>query len=693
MNKAEAIHEYVKTGFTLLKIRSFGKGKGKAPIEADWSTKEYAPDIKPSDFPHNYGVLLTKQDLVIDVDPRNFPQDLDRHPAKELEQFLKVDFTEFYSVKTGGGGFHIYMQIPEEYRNKTICNELAAYPGIEFKSFGRQVVGPGSVHPVTGKEYVTIKFSPKHARAKQAPNALLDLITKKPAALTTRKADVEDDSETNLARTVQALAQYGPAVEGSSGDQHTYNAACICRDHGLSEQAAFEVMFVWNETCLPPWNIVELNLKIQNAYKYGQEAQGSKNAQSEFPVVEYDSGETLEGFAAWDMNKKGELVPTPRNTHQLVFADPTVDIIFDEFSGVTKLISPAPWDKREKLGPNGREWIDADTLYLRIYLNRKHNYVVTTNQLHEAVETVARENKNHPVRNYLKSLKWDGVPRIDTWMMKYLGAADNEYVREVGAKTLIACAARIFDPGCKLDTILILEGAQGTGKSTAIRILGGDWYADPHLDIKNKDAVDQLKGVWICEMAEFECGTKAETETLKAFITRQVDRVRPAYARRTENFPRQCVFIGTINPEAKNEYLKDQTGGRRFWPVETSKIELDKITKDRDQIWAEAVVRYKTGSVLHLEHIEARRIAELEQKARSFNDLRTEAVIQFLKDYEEEYITPMDLWAQVFGRTPASFGRREQRDVAELMRQAGYGQTLPLRDGSHVTRVYKVKGD
>lgn len=264
-------------------------------------------------------------------------------------------------------------------------------------------------------------------------------------------------------------------------------------------------------------------------------------------------------------------------------------LAFDEFAIQTIKRKPAPWDNGHfKPGP----WRDNDDREAANWF--QHNGImINTATSAESAETVAYDSSFHPVREYLRSIVWDDQPRVDGWLTKYIGSPATEYEKAVGAKWLISAVARVMEPGCKVDHTLILEGAQGKLKSTALKTMGDPWFTDHLPDLSSKDASASLCGVWIIEMGELASLRKTSNiESIKEFLTRQKDRFRPPYGRRTIEIPRQCVFAASTNAET---WYADETGGRRFWPVRCGEIDIDSLRRDRDQLWAEAVYLYDEG--------------------------------------------------------------------------------------------------
>lgn len=270
---------------------------------------------------------------------------------------------------------------------------------------------------------------------------------------------------------------------------------------------------------------------------------------------------------------------------------------YNAFRSKLCIREPLPWHPKVRDKRNGDSWEDEDDAGLRLYLEVAWKLKAKA-AIEDALGIVARENQFDPVRQYLDGLTWDGVERLDTVLIRLFGAEDSRYVRAITRKWAVAGVRRIFEPGCKFDTMLVLIGDQGCGKSQFARVMSRGWFCDSIQRIDNKDAYDQLLGTWIVEMSELSATKKADNEAIKAFYSKQVDTFRQAYAHRTAEFPRRCIFIGTTNDRS---FIKDETGGRRFWPVELTAQREDVVARlaateaEADQLWAEAVVRYMAG--------------------------------------------------------------------------------------------------
>jgi hypothetical protein len=274
---------------------------------------------------------------------------------------------------------------------------------------------------------------------------------------------------------------------------------------------------------------------------------------------------------------KDRVVGNLANLMVALRADPRISeaFAFDEMMQTTMLVQPlpvAPKGKAAGKDPPPRPIRDADASQTQEWAQHQGLPRIGRDIVHQAINQRARERGFHPVRQWLECLTWDKTPRLDGWLAKYLGATGKpEYLSAIGPMFLISMVARIMRPGCKADYMLVLEGEQGVEKSQACGILAGEWFSEDLSDIHYKDSKQHLRGKWLIEISELAAFTRAESEALKAFISRTTEKYRPPYGREEVVEPRQCVFIGTTNREI---YLKDETGGRRFWPIKTGVIDL-----------------------------------------------------------------------------------------------------------------------
>ena len=358
-------------------------------------------------------------------------------------------------------------------------------------------------------------------------------------------------------------------------------------------------------------------------------------AQVEFNSVEDENWQTL-----LELDKQGKVKDTMANIAAIVSHDENLkSIVYNEFKGCIDVIGPLPW-KQVKPGFN-----DSDVANAKLYFERVYGIWSPTKFKDALLAVVAAERIYHPIKNYFAGLTWDGVPRLDSLLIDYCGAEDNPYTRAVTRKTLCAAVARVYEPGRKFDSILVLSGPQGIGKSTFFAKLGGAWYSDSLAisDMKDKTAAEKLQGYWILELGELAGIKKVDVETVKSFVTRVDDKYRQAYGMVVESHPRSCIIVGTTNSESG--FLRDITGNRRFWPVQVSERgshhpwDLEEI----DQVWAEAIQAYKDGESLFLSG-EVAQMAYAKQQEAMESDDREGLVQDYLDRLLPESWDNMDLY-------------------------------------------------
>lgn len=400
-------------------------------------------------------------------------------------------------------------------------------------------------------------------------------------------------------------------------------------------------------------------------------------------------------------DKSLQLKNTLRNLTLILENDPNLrDIVFNQHLDGMEIKGDVPWKHPSKF------WRDADDAQLISYVDENYGTFSQRN-FDIAVAKVTDDRSYHPIREFLQALpEWDKVKRVDTLLIDYLGAADNKYVRAVTRKTLCAAACRVLNPGCKFDTMLVLNGSQGIGKSTLIAKLGGEWFSDSLSlnDTKDKTAAEKLQGYWILEIGELAGLRKAEVETLRSFLSRQNDIYRASFGKRTTPHPRQCVFFGTTN--AESGYLRDTTGNRRFWPVKTpgggSKHSWDVTQEDVLQIWAEVMHYVKAGEKLYLDP-EVEALAKAEQREAMESDEREGLVREYLEallpdnwddmdtferrnfldgtgkadigkkgTVRRTQVCNMEIWCECFGKERSNLKRADSNELSGILVKLGW---------------------
>lgn len=571
---------------------------------------------------------------------------------------------------------------------------------ISLYSDGRQVVLPPSIHPDSGKEYIWTKHltaagelpllefarplvedsKPKSKNATNQASAVLDDFAVEdvdlawlPISDRIRDAiisgkDVHDRSAFLLpaASALHSAGLTQNEILSVLTDPETFLGA-TGYDHAKTKSRARAAAWVYRYSLAKILDersaiaVFKDAPPIESSEKLSQDETEKQNDEFE------DERDWRQGL---ERTEKGKYRNTLNNCKLIMTNVCGVKEILgrNEFAANDYYLADTPWRSK-----SGAPVTDADFHRIRFFCAERFGIEFSDGIIDHTIKDIADVNRFHPVRDWLNGLKWDGIPRIDTWLKDFAGAKGPEpYLSDVSRKVLCALVKRVFRPGCKFDYMLILEGKQGKGKSTLLeRLVGEEWFTDAPLDPGNKDTVLTMQSKWLIELGELSTLTKSDLEIFKAFVSQRTDRMRTPYGKKAEDFARQCVFIGTTNQE---EYLRDLTGNRRFWSVATDprKIDFDAIAAVREQLFAEAMTYYQLDEELYLTG-ESEIQATAEQAKRLQSD---------------EWLSTVQ--AIVEGETFPVKGF-EMKDVAKRMDQFG-AQRLTPTDVHRITRCFKLLG-
>ena len=404
------------------------------------------------------------------------------------------------------------------------------------------------------------------------------------------------------------------------------NAFDLVRTHNFSYLDKIEDLEKKPSNKLPSFKAMENFVLQDEKVKQLLSKERQDLAKMEFEVVQEEEVNT-----SWqnllELDKKGNVKSTMSNMAIIIRNDINFkNIVYNQFKCSIDVVGKLPW-KQIKSG-----WSDADMACAKLYFERVYKIWSPLKFKDALLAVTSSERVYHPIKEYFKTLKWDKVSRLDTLLVDYLGAKDNIFVREVTRKTFCAAVTRIFEPGKKFDSILVLCGPQGIGKSTLFSKLGKEWYSDSLslCDMKDKTAAEKLQGYWLLELGELAGIKKVDVEVIKSFISRTDDKFRKAYGVNVESNPRSNIIVGTTNSEGG--FLRDITGNRRFWPVMVSGNSNLKPwdLKDVDQIWAEALYRYEQGEELYLKG-DVSKMAKIAQQEAMESDDREGIILDYLE--------------------------------------------------------------
>lgn len=656
--KITEIKELYDLGFSILYLHP----KTKRPFENDWTkspNKSWGEMKESFNSKNNIGVRLGKHSKIgdkylacIDVDIKD-PKYRKVALAKLKELTKGKVFPEVRSG-SGNGSRHLYCVTKTPFKMITIAKvpdkwEICIY------STGRQMVLPPSVHPIGPLYKWQVPYQETGFPLLKHERMVSDTGGKKKLKVIEnfKAVDVDLFGSTLKSSVVDMIM----SCDGVTDRSPAVLSACMsmCRA-GFTDNEMMSVMTDsryelakaalerrgGNRKSAAAW------VYEHNIVKAREETSISKAFDDAIDIEEIyldeeeekeQTEETLQDDRRMPdiIESSGKPKPTMKNVKFVIEKHIGKVLQYDAFANRVTFLTNTVYG-----GKAGREVTDADDLMLKDYITTHFNFEPTLATCWEAQNAVARNNWIHPLQDWLKALEWDGVSRLDSWLKIGMGATGiDEYNAVVGRKTLVAACKRAFEPGCKFDYVLVLEGNQGKGKSTALSMLASKkWFTDNLGNIQDKDVVDQMIGKWIVELGELAAVKKIDADPLKAFLSRETDRVRMPYGRRSQDFPRSSIFIGSTN---LSEYLHDETGNRRFWPVSITQANFKWIKKNREQLFAEAMFLYELGETLYLEpEIEA--LATKVQNKRFTTDELEAPIKQAIKNFESDRFTTTDIW-------------------------------------------------
>lgn len=617
--------------------------------------------------------------------------------------------------RTGGGGWHYLFRCPEELSLEGIRNRAGALgEGLDVRAEGGYIVIAPSVHE-SGARYRwenDLELAPLPAwlhrkmTEEKAPKA------PKGYRPTGPQASVSDDrraarwAEKALGESVLELAAVGPGQRNAEVHRAAFRLGGLVGsgllDGGLVRaqllEAAKENGLVADDGERAVAATVESGLAAGQAKPWKPSLEdrprptGAVPRPTSSPTT--SSPTTISSEPPWwdalERTQQGTPKRTMTNIALVLENDPRWRGVprFNERTGAVEF-SREPPSGHGTRAP-GSPVQDSDDVHLSLWLRREYGFEPSPAVCAQVLDAIARRDRFDPVAEHLEGLRWDGTRRTSSWLSAYLGVEDTPYSRAVGRAWLVSAVARVMKPGCKVDHALVLEGPQGAGKSSALRTLAGEdrWFADSMPPLESKDAAEHLQGPWLVELGELDNLNRSETSTVKAFLTRDTDKYRPAYGRRTVHRPRRCVFAGTTNDSA---YLRDETGSRRFWPVRCGTIDLEGLRAAVSQLWAEAVAEYKAGAKWWLEP-EEERLARGEQGARAAVDAWEETIVGYLEGRQE--VTIRELGVTALDIEERHLDARTQKRLIGILTRARWSTTgNPVHRGGKRVRVYTAPRD
>lgn len=641
--------------------------------------------------------------LAIDVDPRAGGNTTFRDLSKMLGAL-----PETVQQVTGGDGMHYLFRSPDE----EIKGKLGE--GVDLKNNGYILIEPSN--HISGGKYRWLN-SPMDYHLVVLPKPWLELARKKiyndPKPPRERKQTHYSGETTPYGRRAledecTELATMAPETgRNNKLNEVALKIGALVGGGEIVESDARAALAEAAQACeCPGWQkTLESGLVVGLRNPRSAPEKTTKTSSATAPPLDepppHTDDEAPEGTEAaaetdwrknlrWNETQHGNKLTTdPGNAVLVLCNDPAWEgrLAHDELRHRIIWLQPPPIV--EGLASPTGDWKDEHLAIPQHWLRLHYGTNFSKDSVQLAVTNAAKKEQRHPVREYLKGLKWDGQCRVFSWLSAYLGAKDTEENQEMGRMWLVAAVARVMRPGCRVNHMLILEGPQQIGKSTAVQTLAGDWYQEKIGDLRGKSAEENIQGFWIIEISEMDAFRGAAATRIKSFISTMTDSFRPAYGRTVVDYPRQCVCVGTTNETA---YLHDSSGGMRFWPVRVHTLDLAALKQDRDQLWAEAVEQYKSGVQWWPSATLAQQLIPI-QEERYQGDPWEEKIMLWLKGKVLEIDQEVSI-DDALSHLSIEMDRRDRQAqirIGTILQRAGWKSKRVRREGLRVRRYYNVE--
>ncbi|NCC41474.1 MAG: hypothetical protein EOM21_19025 [Gammaproteobacteria bacterium] len=622
--------------------------KSKRAFEDSWQMHQLKYDdiIDWVKSGNNYGVICSRSNGVgiIDADCLSYVND--------VEDLLPETFSVRSSSDSKRHFFYKLKNFPEHVNKIILCDpdtpDDKNKQGGDIRMGEFYVVGPGSIHPDTNEKYRV--FNDVEI-AELDFNLIVDIFGSCFRTNIIKNIKVNHRYKLPITKVIE---HYGLTMKQASKNE----LFCAHPIHGSENGTNFGINIdknVW--ICRRHnhgGNVFDLIAMLEGFIKCGNEEQlSNENKQKVNDIIQKNFGIDMNVY--WDITKDKNLRGTYNNC--LNFLDEkNYNIKFNEHSGCFDF--------------NGARYDDLHILQVKKEM-REIKLEPSLGIIDEAIKTYGIDKTYHPIKDYLNSLKWDGVNRVSHWLTGLCGADNCEYSSFVSRTILTAAVKRVFEPGCQFDHMPILEGSQGTGKSSLVRILGGDWYKSISLTDRDHNTIQKMQGAWFIEVAELAVFAKRDIESLKDFISTPVDATRFVYNRNDRFIPRQSIFIGTINPGVGG-YLMDETGNRRFFPIKLGKINLDLINKNRNQLFAEAVQLYRSSIPIYIDNDKLMELATKQQKQREEHDEWADIIYSGLNQLKIDIgseIRSVDVYQKIIKGDVDNYDKKTSLRIGKILRK------------------------